>query len=209
MTTRRATYLEEIHERVRRYGYLRRPLFIASGPISEAFPAKTTKLPPWLPVTARMNEFCEGEYMMANEYDLYMKDPSDYNLRVMLPRTSDFFAPFKKLPPMRGMMGASVFLSMLADPEIAAIVKKLQSMVGEQQKYMNAQMEITSYIRAHGYPPLGGFGMMAQSAFDHFADALRGTKGIVMDIYRQPRNCMRRWSGISIFPSKQALKTIL
>jgi uroporphyrinogen-III decarboxylase len=164
------------------------PSFISSGPISEAFPSKTSKLPGLgLPVNARMHEFCEGEYMKADEYDLYMSDPSDYNLRVMLPRTSDFFAPFKKLPPMRGMMGASVFLSMLADPEIAAIVKKLQSMVGEQQKYMNAQMEITAYIRAHGYPPLGGFGMMAQSAYDHFADALRGTKGIVMDMYRQPK----------------------
>jgi uroporphyrinogen-III decarboxylase len=164
------------------------PSFIASGPISEAFPAKTTKLPGLgLPVTARMNEFCEGEYMMADEYDLYMRDPTDYNIRVMLPRTSDFFAPFKKLPPMRGMMGASVFLSMLGDPGIAAIVKKLESMVGEQQKYMGAQMEINAYIRAHGYPPLGGFGMMAGAPYDHFADALRGTHGIVRDMFRQPK----------------------
>jgi uroporphyrinogen-III decarboxylase len=164
------------------------PAFIPSGRLAEAFPTKQTKLPGLgLPVTARMNEFVEGEYMMADEYDLYMRDPTDYNLRVMLPRTSDFFAPFKKLPPMRGMLGAALFVSIMADPEMAAIVKKLQSMVDEQNKYMTAQMEINSYIRAHGYPPLGGFGMMAGAPFDHFADALRGTRGIVMDMYRQPK----------------------
>jgi uroporphyrinogen-III decarboxylase len=164
------------------------PSFIPSGRLAEAFPTKQTKLPGLgLPVTARMNEFVEGEYMMANEYDLYMRDPTDYNLRIMLPRTSDFFAPFKNLPPMRGMLGAATFVSMMGNPEMVAIVKKLQSMVDEQNKYMAAQMEINSYIRAHGYPPLGGFGMMAGAPFDHFADALRGTRGIVMDMYRQPK----------------------
>jgi hypothetical protein len=164
------------------------PAFIPSGKLAEAFPTKQQKLPGLgLPIDARMNEFVEGEYMMADEYDLYMKDPTDYNLRVMAPRTADFFAPFKKLPPMRGMMGAQTFISILADPEMAALVKKFQSMNDEQKKYMAAQVEINSYIRAQGYPALGGFGMMAQSAFDHFADALRGTKGIIMDIYRQPK----------------------
>ncbi len=164
------------------------PAFIPSGRIAEAFPSKQQKLPGLgLPVTARMNEFVEGEYMKDDEYDLYMRDPTDYNLRVMMPRTSDFFAPFKNLPPMRGMLGSSMFINMLANPEIAGIVNKLQSKVDEQNKYMAAQVEIRDYIRAHGYPPLGGFGMMAGAPFDHFADALRGTTGIVRDMFRQPK----------------------
>jgi uroporphyrinogen-III decarboxylase len=164
------------------------PAFIPAGKIAEAIPTKIQKLPGLgLPVTARMNEFVEGEYMMADEYDLYMRDPSDYNLRVMLPRTSDFFTPFKNLPPMRGMMGSTTFISIMANPEMAAIVKKLQSLVDEQNKHQAAQAEIRAYIRAHGYPPLGGFGMLAGAPFDHFADALRGTKGIVNDMFRQPK----------------------
>jgi uroporphyrinogen-III decarboxylase len=161
---------------------------IPSGPLAEAFPSKQAKLPGLgLPVTARMNEFVEGEYMMADEYDLYMRDPTDFHLRVSMPRTSDFFAPFKKLSSLRGMAGASAFISMLSNPEIAAIVKKLQSMGDEQKKYMATQKEIRDYIRSHGYPPFGGFNMIAGAPFDHFADALRGTRGIVMDIYRQPK----------------------
>jgi uroporphyrinogen-III decarboxylase len=164
------------------------PAFIPSGKLAEAFPTKQQKLPGLgLPVTARMNEFVEGEYMKADEYDLYLRDPSDYNLRVMLPRTSDFFAPFKNLPSMRGMLGSGTFIGMLGNPEIAAIVKKLQSAVDEQNKFQAAQMEINTYVRSHGYPALGGFGMMAGAPFDHFADALRGTRGIVMDMYRQPK----------------------
>jgi uroporphyrinogen-III decarboxylase len=164
------------------------PSFVPSGRIAETFPSKQQKLPGLgLPVTARMNEFVEGEYMMADEYDLYMRDPSDFNLRVMLPRTSDIFAPFKNLPPMRGMLGATTFISIMANPEIAALAKKLESMTKEQKKHMDAQLEIRDYVRAHGYPPLGGFGMMAGAPFDHFADALRGTHGIVRDMFRQPK----------------------
>jgi len=164
------------------------PSFIPSGRIAEAVPTKQQKLPGLgLPVTARMNQFVEGEYMMADEYDKYMMDPTDYNLRTMLPRTSDFFAPFRNLPPLRGMLGSTTFIAMLADPEIAAIVKKLQSLVDEQNEMMAAQMEINAYVRAHGYPALGGFNVMAGAPFDHFADALRGTHGIVRDMFRQPR----------------------
>ena len=41
-----------------------------------------------LPKDASMNQIVEGEYMMADEYDAYMTDPSDYFMRVMTPRTT-------------------------------------------------------------------------------------------------------------------------
>jgi uroporphyrinogen-III decarboxylase len=164
------------------------PGFIPSGKIAEAIPSKQQKLPGLgLPENARMNQFVEGEYMMADEYDLYMRDPTDYNLRVMMPRTSDLYAPFKYLPPLRGMLGANTFISMLANPEVRALVRKLESLVDEQNKWLDAQMEINNYIRAHGYPALGGFNVMAGAPFDHFADVLRGTHGIFRDMFRQPK----------------------
>jgi len=177
------------------------PGFIPSGKIAEAIPSKLQKLPGLgLPENASMNQFVEGEYMMADEYDLLMMDPTDYNLRVMLPRTTPLFEPFKRLPPMRYFMGTP-WVAALADPEIRKIFRTLMSLTDEQNKWMTANMEINAYIRSHGYPSLFGGGPMAGAPFDHFADALRGTRGIVMDMYRQPKKlheAMEYWLNLMI-----------
>ena len=162
------------------------PSFIPSGKISEVVTSKTTKLPGLgLPEDASMNQFVEGEYMKADEYDLIMMDPSDYNLRVMMPRTSDFFKSFAKLPPLRVSYG-NPWVAAMADPDIRKTFQTLMDLTDEYNKWLGTSMKINNYIKAHGYPSLFGMGPMAQSPFDHFADALRGTYGIVMDMYRQP-----------------------
>jgi uroporphyrinogen-III decarboxylase len=163
------------------------PALVPSGKIAEAVPSKLQKLPGLgLPPDATMNQFVEGEYMKADEYDRLMMDYSDYNLRVMLPRTSDLFAPFSKLPPIRSLMGTS-WVAMLADPEIRKVFETLMSLTGEQAKWMKANMELNDYIKAHGYPNMYGGFLMLGAPFDHFADALRGTHGIAMDMFRQPK----------------------
>jgi hypothetical protein len=177
------------------------PGLVPSGKIAEAIPSKLQKLPGLgLPADATMNQFVEGEYMMADEYDLLMMDPTDYNLRVMLPRTSPFFEPFKRLPPMRYFMGTP-WVGILADPEIRKIFQTLMSLTGEHVKWMTANMEINSYIRARGYPSLFGGGPMAGAPFDHFADALRGTQGIAKDMFRQPKKlheAMEHWLNLMV-----------
>jgi uroporphyrinogen-III decarboxylase len=62
-------------------------------------------------------------------------------------------------------------------------------------------MEINMYIRSHGYPSLFGFGIFLGAPFDHFADTLRGTHGIFMDMYRQPEKlheAMEYWMNLTI-----------
>jgi uroporphyrinogen-III decarboxylase len=177
------------------------PGFIPSGKIAKAIPSRLQKLPGLgLPDDATMNQFVEGEYMLADEYDLFMADPTDYNLRVMLPRTTPLFEPFRNLPPMRAIMG-NYWLTVLADPEIRKVFKTLMSLTDEQVKWQNASMEINDYIKAHGYPSLWGGGIMAGAPFDHFADALRGTQGIAKDMFRQPKKlheAMEFWLNMSI-----------
>ena len=77
---------------------------------------------------------------------------------------------------------------MLADPEMRKTFKTLMSMVDEQNKCMAASHGNQPIISGPtAILPLGGFGMMAGAPFDHFADALRGTHGIVRDMFRQPK----------------------
>ncbi len=163
------------------------PSFIPCGQIASVVRSRQTKLPGLgLPETATMNQFVEGEYMLPDEYDRYMLDPTDYNLRVMMPRTTPLFESFRKLPPFSSIMG-NFWLMALTDPDIRQTFETLLGLVDVQKKWMDAGLEINNYIRAHGYPSMWGGGMMAGAPFDHFADALRGTQGISRDLFRQPK----------------------
>jgi uroporphyrinogen-III decarboxylase len=176
------------------------PMLVPSGKIAEVVTSKLQKLPGLgLPEDASMNQFVEGEYMMPDEYDLLMLDPSDYNVRVMMPRTSDFFKSFAKLPPLRMSMG-NPWVAALADPDIRQTFQSLMDLSDEYIKWMTANMEINNYIRSRGYPSLFG-GLMAGAPFDQFGDALRGTHGIIMDMYRQPEKlheAMEYWLNLMV-----------
>lgn len=164
------------------------PGFIPSGKISEALDSRINKLPGLgLPDDSPMNQFVEGEYMMADEYDIFMRDPTDYALRVNMPRTEGLFESFRKLPPLRYFMMGEAWVAALADPDIRKTFQTLMDLSGEYRKWQEANAEIRELVLARGYPSLFGGGIMAGAPFDHFADVLRGSRGIFMDMFRQPQ----------------------
>jgi hypothetical protein len=109
----------------------------------------------------------EGEYMKAEEYDALIQDPSGFFSNVYLPRIFGALEPFQMLPLLPGileMYGVAFNFIPYGLPPV--------------QGALNALME------ALGYPNiLAGF---TKAPFDTIADTLRGTKGIMLDIYRQP-----------------------
>jgi len=162
------------------------PALIPSGKIAEVIDSKVALVPGHgLPKDATMNQIVEGEYMMADEYDAYMRDPSDYNVRVMTPRTTGLLESFKKLPPLRNLQG-SAWVAALADPDIRKAFQTMMDLADEHQKWMKAYREIGDEVLSYGYPSFRG-GIMTGAPFDHFADVLRGTRGISFDLRRQPK----------------------
>ena len=134
---------------------------------------------------APMAQFVEGEYMKADEYDALLKDPGDFFMRVYLPRTLGAFEPFRKLLPFKRAFGMpAVFLGACMLPEVQEAFQAAIDAGKELAKFRQAVAEITKEAQAAGYPPFhGGF---AHAPFDLFGDTLRGTRGIMMDMYRQP-----------------------
>lgn len=163
------------------------PGLVPCGRIAEMMESKITALPGLgLPETAGMNQVIEGEYMLADEYDAYMMDPTDYHLRTMMPRTSGLFESFKNLPQLRHGEG-NLWVGLMSDPEIRKTFQTLMTMTEENEKHMAVNQQINDLIHGRGYPPFMGFYLMTGAPFDHFADLLRGTKGIVLDMFRQPK----------------------
>jgi uroporphyrinogen-III decarboxylase len=178
------------------------PVLIPSGKISEALNARIQKLPGLgLPDDSPMNQFVEGEYMMADEYDLFMMDPTGYALRVNMPRTIGLFESFRKLPLLNFFMMGEAWVAALADPDIRKTFQTLMDLSDEHIKWMSSNIELNNYIKSHGYPSLFGFNVLLEAPFDHFGDVLRGTRGIFMDMFRQPQKlhqAMEYWLNLTV-----------
>jgi hypothetical protein len=162
------------------------PLFIPSGKITEALNSKVAIYPGLgLPADAMMNQTIEREYMNADEYGLFLMDPSDFNIRVMAPRTMGLFESFQKLPPLCSLQGGA-WVTALSDPDIRKTFETLLGLADEYERWQTANEKIRKALISRGYPSMHGSGVMAGAPFDHFGDLLRGTRGISMDLRRQP-----------------------
>ena len=154
--------------------------------VRDLLQSKTQKWPGHgLPDDAHSYQYVEGEYMKADEYDLFMKDPFDFQLRYYLPRTLGIFEPFADVPSFSSYQGLPQrLMAMCQDPRF----RKLFKAIWEASKYLpawgKASAETTQAAYARGFPMFRGG--MAVAPFDVFADNLRGTHGIVVDMYRQP-----------------------
>ena len=176
------------------------PSLIPSGKITEALKSKTTLWPGLgLPKDSPMNQIIEGEYMNPDEYKLFLRDPSDFNIRVMLPRTVGLFESFKKLPPLNSPR--INWISIMTDPDIRRTFQTLMDLGDAYKQWQKAYSDVGRIVMSRGYPTLRGSGLMGNAPFDQFADMLRGTRGISMDLRRQPEllhEAMERWLEISV-----------
>jgi uroporphyrinogen-III decarboxylase len=130
-------------------------------------------------------QYIEGEYMKAEEYDAFIKDPADFLLTTYLPRSAGAFAGFRKLGPMTRLIGIPVsYIAQYGDPEVRASVRVLLEAGLESIKWREAVDDVDRAAREAGIPSLRG--AMSGAPFDRIGDTLRGTKGIMMDMYRRP-----------------------
>jgi uroporphyrinogen-III decarboxylase len=132
-------------------------------------------------------QFVEGEYMKADEYELFMMDPSDFYLRFYLPRLYGALEPLSRLPALRaGGGGVAGIAALCASPEFRMMGYILARAGKEQERVRDIARGAEEEINRLGFPttPLGGG--VGGSAFDHIADNLRGMKGAMLDMYRCP-----------------------
>ncbi len=135
----------------------------------------------------------EGEWMKADEYDLFFADRTDFMLRTYLPRLSGAAEPLKALPELSslgyGFGGAMVLAVALATPEIATAIEQLQKAGGEIIKWRSKIRDFEEEIRKSGFPltEMGAGG----APFDVISDNIRGMSGAMLDMYRQPANLLK------------------
>ncbi len=143
-----------------------------------------------LPVDAPGYQFVEGEYMMPEEYDDLIRDPSDFWLRTYLPRIFGALESFRMLAPLPDILEIpTAQLMPLALPQIQDTLQKLIDAGKDLQKRLAASTRLMSSGPENGFPMT--MGLLNVAPFDALGDTLRGTKGIMMDMFRRPEKLLQ------------------
>lgn len=130
----------------------------------------------------------EGEYMTADEYDAFIVDPSNFFMRVYLPRVLGALDAWKMLAPFTDVLELPFlggFVVPFGLPPVQEAFQKLLEAGRLAVEWIQACVAIDGEIQATlGIIPLiGGF---TKAPFDTLGDTLRGTRGIMLDMFRQP-----------------------
>jgi uroporphyrinogen-III decarboxylase len=136
----------------------------------------------------------EGEYMKADEYDSLINDPTNYFMSTYFPRIFASLDAFKMITPVTNIMemyggftGAALVSWGL--PPVQEALKKLMDAGTEAFKWIQTVGKYGAEMAAAGFP--GFFGGGTKAPFDMIGDTLRGTRGMIVDMYRQPKKVLR------------------
>ena len=129
----------------------------------------------------------EGEYMMASEYKDFIKDPTSFWLKKYLPRAYGELGPLAMLPEFTRIAESVDTINLLvpfAMPEFQTMLQKMTEAAGALMGVLGEVGQTAGMIAAEGFPSMGM--NITKTPFDYLGDTLRGTKGILMDMFRNP-----------------------
>ena len=138
-----------------------------------------------LPTNATGIQFVEGEYMKADEYDALIKNPSDFWQRVYMPRIFGAFTSWNTLNPWTNIIELpAMHFSPFTRHDVQESLQRLIDIGKELDKWQQFVGEFMMKSIAAGFPGIRG--TFAKAPFDVIGDTLRGTQGIMFDMFRQP-----------------------
>ncbi len=137
-------------------------------------------------------QYLEAEYMGPDEYGALVTDPEGYFRRYLLPRFGSVFASLAGLAPFTDMMEATTMLPGIlpfADPAVTEGIQRLAEAAREYSAYLTITGAAANDAAARLGMPRSAGGL-AKAPYDILADTLRGTRGIMVDRFRQPERIL-------------------
>ncbi|MBW2370668.1 MAG: uroporphyrinogen decarboxylase, partial [Deltaproteobacteria bacterium] len=133
-------------------------------------------------------QYVEDEYMHADEYDQLIANPEGYMLRRFLPRVCDGLKGLELLPSLFNMVEAPgvtpLLLPFAKGPlreALDTLLKAADHAMADVHAYQMAGMQIMTNL---GMP--NNLGGLTFAPFDLIGDTMRGTRGVMLDMYRRP-----------------------
>jgi len=127
----------------------------------------------------------ESEWMKADEYDALINDPTDFWLRIYLPRILGALDGFRNMPSFKSFEEIALMSFLpFGSPDMQTAFNALVEAGKESMKWIAVVGEIAMAGLTAGYPGIAG--AMAKAPFDTLGDTLRGTQQIMMDMFKRP-----------------------
>jgi uroporphyrinogen-III decarboxylase len=126
--------------------------------------------------------------MRGDEYDMFIQDPSNFFMRAYLPRVFGALGPWTMLAPFTDILELPFLGGFMVPVGIPPVQESFQKLLAAGQaamEWIQAALAVDgATVSTLGIPPLiGGF---TKAPFDTLGDTLRGTRAIMLDMYRQP-----------------------
>jgi hypothetical protein len=158
------------------------------GKALEYLKPRTTRWPGYGVSANASQQAIEMEIMKENEIDLFLNDPGDYFLRLNLGRICEETAGLESLPKLDelgySLFGAGALADALLKPDVVRAIKALQKYGREMARWRTRIFKFHQMVENFGFPPFSnGFAM---TPFDGISHSMRGLRGSIMDMYRQP-----------------------
>jgi hypothetical protein len=136
-------------------------------------------------------QYNEKEWMLADEYDHLISDPTDYLMRVYLPRTVGAFAGFAQMTSLFDYVELPFVANQVGgwgSPEVAEGLAKLAGAAKAVANWHGVMFPTLGKLTTMGWPSY--FGGASKAPFDILGDTLRGTREVIIDMYRRPEKVL-------------------
>jgi hypothetical protein len=159
-----------------------------SGPVMDMLGLETyvwggQKLPDDLTL-----QMVEGEYMTADEYKEFIADPSGFFLRKYIPRMFSNLgglAMLPNFPQITEVVDAVTLALPFGTPPVQEALNTLMEAGNALVAQLAEVRKTRALVAASGFPS-GPGGAFCKAPFDFLGDTLRGTRGILTDLFRRP-----------------------
>jgi len=157
-----------------------------------------TKWPGYGLPADRPMQYIEGEYMKAEDYDEFLDDPTNFTLRIVLPRVYKNLEGLSRLPRLSilatGYPSLASLGVIITDPSLADSLCALARVAQFHAERIPLRRAYARRMEALGFPTgIGrgvGPGAFALAPFDFMSDTLRGMRGIFLDMHRRPEKLL-------------------
>ncbi|UCH22349.1 MAG: uroporphyrinogen decarboxylase [Deltaproteobacteria bacterium] len=151
-------------------------------------------------------QYVEKAYMQAEEYQDLIDDPTGFFMNVYLPRIFGSLKSLDKiplLPPVNEIVCVPPALIPFGTEDVQTAFNHLAIAGEETMRWLTAVRRLNGTIMGKGYPAFsGGF---TKAPFDVIGDTLRGTKEVLMDMYRHPDELIEACERITPFMIKSGV----
>ena len=151
-------------------------------------------------------QYVEKEYMKADEYPDLIDDPSGFFMNRFFPRIFGALKPMQNmplLPPVNEIPCIPPALFPFGDKNLQGAFSNLAKAGEEAVRWRDAVRRLNGKMMGQGYPAFsGGF---TKAPFDVIGDTLRGTREVLMDMYRHPDELIEACERITPFMIKSGV----